>query len=65
MQASCIKLILLLQRALSHGLLTTQQADSIAAGAASLPEVLGMSEVNQLFNSPVEVVAFCDEEGLR
>ena len=54
-----------LQKAIGAGLLTSQQAGSVAAGAASVPELLAGSDVDNLFSSPVEVVAFCDEEGLR
>ena len=54
-----------LQRATESGLLTSQQAGSIAAGAVSVPELLAGSDVDSVFSSPVEVVAFCDEEGLR
>ena len=57
--------LLMLQRAVGADLLTSRQADSIAAGTASLPALLGLSDVDALFSSPVEVVAFCDEEGLR
>ena len=55
----------LLQRALAFGLLTRQQADSIAAGSATIPDFLGQGQVDGLVKSPVEVVGFCDEEGLR
>lgn len=54
-----------LQKAIEAGLLTNQQAGSITAGVASVPELLAVSDVDALFSSPVEVVAFCDEEGLR
>lgn len=56
---------LLMQRAAETGRLTAQQADAIASGILSVPELLGASDLNSLFSSPVEVVAFSDEEGIR
>ncbi len=46
-------------------LLTDQQAESIATGAASVLQLLNRADVDAMLSSPVEVVAFCDEEGLR
>lgn len=56
---------LLMQRAAETGRLTAQQADAIAAGTQSVPDLLDASDLNSLFSSPVEVVAFSDEEGIR
>ncbi|DBB01041.1 TPA: hypothetical protein ACH3X1_000941 [Trebouxia sp. C0004] len=55
---------LVIQTAMKAELLTNQQAESIAAGAASVLQLLNRADVDTLFSSPVEVVAFCDEEGL-
>ena len=57
--------LLMLQRAAEAGKLTAQQADAIASGTDSLPRLLNATDVNSLFASPVEVVAFSDEEGIR
>ena len=57
--------VLVLQTAIKSELLTNQQAESIAAGAASVLQLLNRADVDALISSPVEVVAFCDEEGLR
>ena len=57
--------LLMLQRAAETGRLTAQQADAIASGTDSLPRLLNATDVNSLFVSPVEVVAFSDEEGIR
>ena len=56
---------IVLQSATKSELLTNQQAESIAAGAASVLQLLNRADVDALTSSPVEVVAFCDEEGLR
>ena len=55
----------MLQRAQGAGVLTSQQADAIASGTESVPNVLDTATVNSLFTNPVEVVAFSDEEGIR
>ncbi len=55
----------MLQTAVKSELLTNQQAESIAAGAASVLQLVTRADVDALISSPVEVVAFCDEEGLR
>ena len=55
----------MLQRAAKAGRLTAEQADAIASGSVSVPHLLNATDVNSLFNSPVEVVAFSDEEGIR
>ncbi|DBB00669.1 TPA: hypothetical protein ACH3X3_002344 [Trebouxia sp. C0006] len=55
---------LVIQTAIKSELLTNQQAESIAAGAASVLQLLNRADVDALISSPVEVVAFCDEEGL-
>jgi hypothetical protein len=57
--------VLVLQTAVKSELLTNEQAESIAAGAASVLQLLTRADVDALISSPVEVVAFCDEEGLR
>lgn len=54
-----------MQRAAEAGRLTAQQADAIASGTHSVPDLLAASDLNSLFSSPVEVVAFSDEEGIR
>ena len=59
------KIATLMQRTLEVGLLTRQQAASIATGSASILDILEQEQVDGLVNSPVEAVAFCDEEGLR
>lgn len=57
--------LLTLQRAAEAGRLSALQADAIAFGTNSVPHLLNATDVNSLFNSPVEVVAFSDEEGIR
>lgn len=57
--------VLWMQRAAEAGRLTAQQADAVASGTHSVPDLLGASDLNSLFSSPVEVVAFSDEEGIR
>ncbi|KAA6428495.1 MAG: allantoate chloroplastic-like, partial [Trebouxia sp. A1-2] len=55
---------LVIQTAIKSEILTYEQAESIAAGAASVLQLLNRADVDALVSSPVEVVAFCDEEGL-
>lgn len=57
--------LLVLQRAAEAGRLTAQQADAIASGTNSVPHFLDATDVDSLLDSPVEVVAFSDEEGIR
>ena len=54
-----------MQRAAEAALLSDEQASAIAAGTHSVADVLDEASINSLFSSPVEVVAFCDEEGIR
>lgn len=56
---------MVLQTAIKSELLTNEQAQLIAAGAASVLQLLNRADMDALISSPVEVVAFCDEEGLR
>lgn len=51
-----------MQRAQAAGVLTSQQ---VASDTNLVPNLLGRAVVNSLFTSPVEVVAFSDEEGIR
>lgn len=58
-------IVVVLQRAADANLLSSQQADAIASGAQHVVDLLGTASINSLFSNPVEVVAFCDEEGIR
>ena len=55
----------MLQRAAEARIFTSEQANAIAAGTNSVPNLLNTLGVNSLFSSPVEIVAFSDEEGIR
>lgn len=50
---------------MESGALSRQQSDSIGAGTASISDFLGQAQVDELVSTPVEVIAFSDEEGLR
>ena len=58
-------IVVVLQRAADANLLSSQQADAIASGAQHVTDLLDAARINTLFSNPVEVVAFCDEEGIR
>ena len=53
-----------LQAALKQGVLTPQQLEAVQTADIDARDLLGQKRFS-LLNSPVEVVAFSDEEGVR